>query len=190
MQVYIRKYKYIKLCISTQSSKIYIYMKLLCVYVVYNQYVYNDNTDQDSIYLSFNWRWLAQDKTITMFATNVSWIGSPEAWSVSQDHEAAKPMCIPWRGSKISRGCIQEAWIYPASDFDSTSTSGSVKRCSLFPATTACRRVPGEWLDTPKLLGASMATTSMASIGIAAGVLRCPYDSVWFNTYCVLMFLA
>ena len=106
-----------------------------------------------------------------------------------QDHEAAKPMCIPW-GSKISRGCIQEAWIYPASDFDSTSTSGSVKRCSLFPATTACRRVPGEWLDTPKLLGASMATTSMASIGIAAGVLRCPYDSVWFNTYCVLMFLA
>ena len=47
-------------------------MRLLCVYVVYNQYIYNDNTDQDSTYLSFNWRWLAQDKTITMFATNVS----------------------------------------------------------------------------------------------------------------------
>ena len=118
------------------------------------------------------------------------WHGSTPL-KLGQCHKIMKPrnMC---RESKISRGCVQEAWTYPARDIDFSSTNGRVKWCGVFPATTPCRRVPGEWLDTPKLFGASMAITwraSMASLQVLPGPLMNLFDWIfwchqvplWFN---------
>ena len=131
----------------------------MCMYIyiyIYNLYILHyitalcNNVTVLYVYLHTIWKWPAQDKTITMFSMIPTWTTSLEVWSVSQDHDAAKHMCLTlWRGNKISTKCFQEAWTCPAIAPEFTSTSGSVKQCVLSPATTACRRVPGQWLDTP-----------------------------------------